>query len=71
MKAATLTTTLIELNRLYSVYVEALDKRTLRSQEAESAWVGYETYVKRYKEERGMEDLPLRKNVMPQIGKAS
>jgi hypothetical protein len=52
MKAPTLTTTLIELNRLYKV----VDKRTPHSQEAESAWIEYEMYVQRYKEERGMED---------------
>jgi hypothetical protein len=55
MKAPTPTTNLIKLNQLYGVYEEAVDKRTPPSQEAEKAWIEYETYVKRYKEERGME----------------
>jgi hypothetical protein len=54
MPAATLTTTLSELNRLYGVYYEAVEKRTPHSQEAQTAWIEYETYAKRYKDERGM-----------------
>jgi hypothetical protein len=54
MPAATLTTTLTELNRLYAVYFEAIDKKTPHSQDAETAWIEYETYTTRYKKERGM-----------------
>ena len=58
MKATTPTTTLIKLNQLYGVYDQAVHKRTTRLQESEKAWIEYETYVKRYKGERGMEDQP-------------
>lgn len=54
MPAATLTTTLSELNRLYGVYFEVVNKRRPTSQEAKGAWTDYETYAMRYKEERGM-----------------
>jgi len=55
MPAATLTTTLSELNRLYGVYYEAVDKnKTRHSREAENAWIAYEAYATRYKDERRM-----------------
>jgi hypothetical protein len=55
MPAATLTTTLSELNRLYGLYYEAVDKhKTHHSREAERAWSEYESYARRYKDERGM-----------------
>lgn len=55
LPAATLTTTLTELNRLYGVYFEVMNKKTPNSQEADRAWTDYEAYVKRYKKERSME----------------
>ena len=55
MPAATLTTTLSELNRLYGVYFEVVNKKTSNSQEAQRAWTEYEAYAKRYKNERSME----------------
>lgn len=55
LPAATLTTTLTELNRLYGVYSEVMNKKTPNSQEADRAWTDYEAYVKRYKKERSME----------------
>jgi hypothetical protein len=55
MQAPTLTTTLGELNRLYGRYHDVADKTTPRSQEAENAWMEYETYVRRYNEERGLQ----------------
>ena len=55
MPAATLTTTLTELNRLYGVYFEVMNKTTPNSQEADRAWTDYEDYAKRYKKERSME----------------
>ena len=55
MPAATLTTTLTELNRLYGVYFEVMNKKTSNSQEADRAWTDYEAYAKRYKKERSME----------------
>jgi hypothetical protein len=54
MPAAILTTTLSELNRLYGLYYEAVDKRPPHPHEAQRAWIEYETYATRYKEERGM-----------------
>jgi hypothetical protein len=54
MPAATLTTTLSELNQLFGRYYELLDKKPSRSQEAEKAWIEYVTYVRRYNEERGL-----------------
>jgi hypothetical protein len=56
MPAATLTTTLSELNRLYGVYFEVVNKETHNSQEAHMVWTEYESYAKRYKKERSMED---------------
>lgn len=54
MPAAILTTTLSELNRLFGRYYEVADKKTPDSQEAEKAWSEYETYARRYNEERGL-----------------
>jgi hypothetical protein len=56
MQAPTLTTTLSELNRLYGVYYEVVNKKTPNSQEAHRAWIEYETYARRYKKERGLEE---------------
>jgi hypothetical protein len=56
MPAAILTTTLSELNRLYGVYFEVVNKKTPNPQEAERAWTDYEAYAKRYKKERSMEE---------------
>jgi hypothetical protein len=56
MPAATLTTTLTELNRLYGVYFEVMNKKTPNSQKADRAWTDYEAYAKRYKKERSMEE---------------
>jgi hypothetical protein len=50
-----LTTTLSELNRLYGVYYEVVNKKILDSEEAQKAWTEYETYVGRYQKERGLE----------------
>jgi hypothetical protein len=45
------TTSLSELNRLYGEYYDA----TYRSKdEAETAWIVYVQYLKRYMQERGM-----------------
>lgn len=49
-----LTLTLSELNRLFGRYYEEADKKTPHSQEAEKAWIEYETYARRYNEERGL-----------------
>ena len=54
MHAVTLTTTLSELNRLFGLYYELIDKKPTHSQEAEKAWIDYVTYVRRYNEERGL-----------------
>ena len=54
MPTVTLTTRLSELNRLYGVYYEVAEKKTANSQEALKAWIEYETYATRYKQERGM-----------------
>ena len=54
MQTVTLTTRLSELNRLYGVYSEVVEKKTANSQEAQKAWIEYETYATRYKQERGM-----------------
>ena len=48
MHAATLTTTLSELNRLFGLYYELTEKKSSHSQEAEKAWGEYVTYVRRY-----------------------
>jgi len=56
MQAPALTTTLSELNRLYGVYCELVNKKPPDSQEAQRAWIEYETYVRRYKKERGLEE---------------
>jgi hypothetical protein len=42
MPAATLTTTLSELNRLYGVYFELVNEKRSSSQEAQRAWTDYE-----------------------------
>lgn len=49
-----LTTTLSELNRLYGLYYEAANKKKPNAHEAQKAWMEYETYARRYKEERGL-----------------
>ena len=54
MQTPTLTTTLTELNRLFGRYYEVADQKTRDSQEAENAWMEYETYARRYNQERGM-----------------
>ena len=54
MQAATLTTTLSELNRLFGLYYEVIGKKPSNAQEAEKAWIDYVTYVRRYNEERGL-----------------
>jgi hypothetical protein len=56
MPAATLTTTLSELNRLYGVYFDVVNKKAPNSHEAERAWTDYEVYANRYKKERSMEE---------------
>jgi hypothetical protein len=56
MPAATLTTTLSELNRLYGVYFEVMNKKKPNPDEAQRAWSDYEGYAKRYKRERSMEE---------------
>jgi hypothetical protein len=54
MQTPTLTTTLSELNRLFGRYYEEADKQPPHSQEAENAWIEYETYARRYNEQRGL-----------------
>ncbi len=54
MQPATLTTTLSELNRLFGLYYELIDRKPSPSQDAEKAWIDYVTYVRRYNEERGL-----------------
>jgi hypothetical protein len=54
MPAATFTTTLSELNRLFGLYHEVADKKTPNSEEAQKAWMEYETYVRQYNKERGL-----------------
>jgi hypothetical protein len=54
MPAATLTTTLSELNRLYGVYFEVVNEKRSSSQEAQRAWTDYEAYATRYKKERSI-----------------
>jgi hypothetical protein len=49
--AATLTTTLSELNRLYGIYVEANNADLAK---ADISWIDYETYARRYQSERGL-----------------
>ena len=46
--AATITTTLSELNRLFGLYREVAAKNTPNSEEASKAWIAYETYARRY-----------------------
>ena len=58
MQVTTLTTTLRELNRLYVAYREAVYSKQGHTQEVQKAWIKYETYVDRYKKERGMQDRP-------------
>ena len=45
MPTVILTTRLSELNRLYGVYYEVAEKKTANSQEAQKAWIEYETYA--------------------------
>ena len=52
--ATTFTTTLSELNRLFALYHEVADKKTPNSEEAQKAWMEYETYVRQYNKERGL-----------------
>jgi len=54
MSTVVLTTTLSELNRLYGIYVEATNGDKPNAEQAEKAWVNYETYVRRYQTERGL-----------------
>ena len=54
MEKVIVTTTLSELNRLYGLYYEAANTKKPNSQEAQKAWMEYETYARRYKEERGL-----------------
>lgn len=54
MPATTFTTTLSELNRLFGLYHEVADKKTPNSEEAQKAWMEYETYVTQYNKERGL-----------------
>lgn len=61
MQPPTLTTTLSELNRLFGRYYEVVDKKTPHSQEAETAWNEYESYARRYNEERGLNTEPRRR----------
>ena len=56
MPASTLTTTLSEMNRLYGVYFEVVNKKTPNSRAAQRAWTDYEAYAKRYKKERSMKE---------------
>jgi hypothetical protein len=56
MPAATLTTTLSELNRLYGVYCDVVNQKIPHSQEAQKAWTDYEGYATRYKKERSTEE---------------
>lgn len=49
MAAATFTTTLGEMNRLYGIYVEATN-----GEQAQRAWTDYESYALRYTSERGL-----------------
>ncbi|HZH48704.1 MAG TPA: hypothetical protein VFD86_02950 [Nitrospira sp.] len=56
MPAATLTTTLSELNRLYGVYCDVVNQKIPNSQEAQKAWTDYEGYATRYKKERSTEE---------------
>ena len=56
MPAAALTTALSELNRLYGVYFDVVNKKTPTSQDTQKAWTDYEDYAKRYKKERSMEE---------------
>ena len=58
MTAGTFTTTLGEMNRLYGIYVEATNGQTPSAEQAEKAWIGYETYVRRYQTERGLNVTP-------------
>jgi hypothetical protein len=49
MPAATFTTTLGEMNRLYGIYVEATN-----GEHSQRAWTDYERYAPRYSSERGL-----------------
>jgi hypothetical protein len=62
MQALILTTTPSELNRLFGRYYEVADKDTPHSQEAEKAWIEYETYATRYNKERGL-NITLKQRV--------
>lgn len=54
MQRVILTTTLSEMNRLYGVYCGVTNDETPNTEQAEKAWVNYETYVRRYQTERGL-----------------
>ena len=54
MQRVILTTTLSEMNRLYGVYYGVTNGETPNAEQAEKAWVDYETYVRRYQTERGL-----------------
>jgi len=58
MTSATFTTTLGEMNQLYGAYVAATSGEKPDAEQAEKAWVDYETYVRRYQTERGL-NVPL------------
>jgi hypothetical protein len=58
MQAATLTTTLTELNRLFGRYYELVENQTSDQHEAEKAWNEYVAYVRRYNTERGLNFSP-------------
>ena len=49
-----LTTTLSELNRLYGLYCAQVNKKNPNLQDTQKAWIEYETYARRYKQERGL-----------------
>jgi len=55
MQTALLTTTLSELNRLYSDYCEATEGSKPDVHKAVRAWLAYEIYARRYNRERGLE----------------
>lgn len=54
MQRVILSTTLSEMNRLYGVYCGVTNEETPNTEQAEKAWVNYETYVRRYQTERGL-----------------
>jgi hypothetical protein len=58
MQATNLTTTLGELNRLYSEYFNATEGAKPDVQKAVRAWIAYEQYARRYNRERGLASVP-------------